>query len=96
MKTSIPLLIVLAACTAVPNGAHAENGQIAAGVLGGLAVGTLLGSAAAPRPYAPAPVYVVPPPPVVYEAPACYWTRGAPVWDDWRGIWVRPRVQVCD
>ena len=21
---------------------------------------------------------------------------GARVWDDWRGIWVRPRVQVCD
>ena len=96
MKRFITLLAALAAgLTAVPNWAYAENGQIAAGVLGGLAVGTLLGSAAAPRPYyAPAPVYVAPP--VVYEAPSCYWTRGAPVWDDWRGIWVRPRVQVCD
>jgi len=97
MKISATLLAVLVAYAAVPSGAYAENGEIAAGVLGGLAVGTLLGSAAAPRPYyAPAPVYVAPPPPVVYEAPACYWTRGAPVWDDWRGIWVRPRVQVCD
>ena len=96
MKTSVALLAVVAAYTAVPSEARAENGQIAAGVLGGLAVGTLLGSAAAPRPYyAPAPVYVAPPP-VVYEASPCYWTRGAPVWDDWRGIWVRPRVQVCD
>ena len=71
MKTSITLLAVLAAYTAVPSWAYAENGQIAAGVLGGLAVGTLLGSATAPRPYyAPAPGYVAPP--VVYEAPACY------------------------
>ena len=27
---------------------------------------------------------------------ACYWTRGEPVWDGYRGVWVRPRVQVCD
>ena len=40
--------------------------------------------------YAPAPVYVAPPP------PSCYWTRGEPVWDGYRGAWVRPRVQVCD
>jgi hypothetical protein len=96
MKRFITLLAALAAgLTAVPNGAYSENGQVAAGVLGGLAVGTLLGSAVAPRPYyAPAPVYVAPP--VVYEAPSCYWTRSAPVWDEWRGIWIRQRVQVCD
>jgi hypothetical protein len=70
--------------------ARAENGQIAAGVAGGLLGGLLLGGALAPRPYyAPAPVYV--------ERPyRCYWTRGEPVWDDYRGIWRRPRVQVCD
>ena len=51
----------------------------------------MLGAAAAqPRYYAPAPVYVAPPP------PRCYWTRGEPVWDGYRGAWVRPRVQVCD
>jgi hypothetical protein len=60
-------------------------------VLGGLAVGAIVGSAAAqPRYYAPAPVYVAPPP------PSCYWTRGEPVWDGYRGVWVRPRMQVCD
>ena len=32
----------------------------------------------------------------VYMAPDCYWTRGAPVWDGYRGIWYRPRIQVCD
>ena len=78
------------AITAVPTPSKADNGQVAAGLLGGLAVGTLFGAAVAqPRYYAPAPVYVVPP-------PSCYWTRGRPVWDDYRGIWIRPRIQVCD
>ena len=68
-----------------------NGGAVAAGVIGGLAVGGLIGAAAAqPRYYAPAPVYVAPP------AGPCYWTRGEPVWDGYRGVWVRPRVQVCD
>jgi hypothetical protein len=83
---------------AVP-GARAENGQVAAGVAGGLLGGLLLGSALAPRPryYAPGPVYVQPEP--VYVDPPryrCYWTRGEPYWDDYRGIWRRPRIRVCD
>ena len=62
-------------------------------------VGTILGATVAgPRYYAPpppvyvapAPVYVAPPP------PRCYWTRGEPVWDGYRGVWFRPRMQVCD
>lgn len=87
--------------TTVPTPAHADGGRITAGVVGGLAAGALLGAAiAGPRPYyAPAPVYVEPAP--VYVAPPpppvrCYWSRGEPVWDEWRGAWVRPRVQVCD
>ena len=82
----------------IPN-AKAENGQVAAGVAGGLLGGLLLGGALAPRPhyYAPGPVYVQPEP--VYVAPPpyrCYWTRGEPFWDDYRGVWRRPRVRVCD
>ena len=54
------------------------------------------------------PVYAGPGPQVyerrVYAAPepryapasACYWTRGEPVWDSYRGRWFRPRIQVCD
>jgi len=95
--SGLVMVATLGASMAVtPSGARADNGRIAAGVVGGLAVGTLLGAATAPRPYyyAPAPVYVEPAP--VYEAPVCYWTRGAPVWDGYRGVWYRPRVQVCD
>ena len=81
-----------AAVLPAPAQAGGNGGAVAAGVIGGLAVGGLLGAAAAqPRyGYAPAPVYVAPPP------PSCYWTRGEPVWDGYRGVWVRPRVQVCD
>src|SRR5882757_7447937 len=93
-------LIVLATVAAMgaamgaatlPAQAGGNGGAVAAGVIGGLAVGGLLGAAAAqPRYYAPAPVYVAPPP------SRCYWARGEPVWDGYRGAWVRPRVQVCD
>jgi hypothetical protein len=72
-----------------PSTSHADDGQVAAGIIGGLAAGALLGAAASQQ---PAPVYVVPPPP----PPRCYLTRGQPVWDEFRGVWIRPRVQVCD
>jgi hypothetical protein len=45
----------------------------------------------------PAPVYAPPPPPVyIAPAPTCYYAPGAPMWDQWRGVWVRPQVQVCN
>ena len=81
-----------AAILPAPAQAGSNGGAVAAGVIGGLAVGGLLGAAAASQPrYAPEPVYVAPPPP-----PRCYWTRGEPVSDGYRGAYVRPRVQVCD
>jgi len=90
------LIVLVAAATLgaaiVPGPAQAGNGgAVAAGVIGGLAAGAIIGSAAAsaPRYYEPAPVYAAPP-------PRCYWTRGAPVWDGYRGVYVRPRVQVCE
>jgi hypothetical protein len=81
-------------CSAgMPSAARAEDGAVAAGVAGGLLGGLLLGGALAPRPYyAPEPVYVEPPPPPY----RCYWRLGRPYWDDWRGVWVRPRIRVCD
>lgn len=96
------LLAVLTAtfvvsAVAAPGIARAENGQVAAGVAGGLLGGLLLGGALAQQPrYAPAPVYVEEPPVYVERPSRCYWARGEPVWDDYRGMWHRPRVQVCD
>jgi hypothetical protein len=83
--------IVVPALTSPSTVQAGDSGAVAAGVAGGLLGGMFLGSALASRPYhAPAPVYVEPPP---YN---CYWTRGRPYWDDWRGVWVRPSVRVCE
>ena len=83
--------VAASAVIASPAPSRADNGQVAAGIIGGLAVGTLFGAAIAqPRYYEPAPVYVAPAP------VSCYWARGRPVWDDYRGIWIRPRIRVCD
>jgi hypothetical protein len=83
--------------TAAPGIARAENGQVAAGVAGGLLGGMLLGGALAQQPrYAPAPVYVEEPPLYMERPSRCYMARGEPVWDDYRGMWYRPRVRVCD
>jgi hypothetical protein len=99
-KLALALLATTFAVSAVavPDLARAENGQITAGVAGGLLGGLLLGSALAPRPYyyAPGPVYVEPAPVYVERRYGCYWTRGEPYWDDYRGIWRRARVRVCD
>ena len=99
------LIVAAAAAIAVagtlsePAHAGDRGGAVAAGVLGGLAVGAIVGAAASqPRYYGPPPAYYAEPAPV-YAAPPppqCYWTRGEPVWDGYRGMWVRPRVQVCD
>jgi hypothetical protein len=72
-------------CIASQPAAAGDN--FAAGLIGGLAAGTLFGIAASSP-----PVYYVAPPPVY--VPSCYWTRGRPVWDGYR--WHRPRIQVCD
>jgi hypothetical protein len=70
--------------------AKAGDGQIAAGVAGGLIGGALLGGAiAASR---PAPVYVAPAP-VYVEEPPCRLVRER-FWDGYG--WRMRRVQVCD
>jgi hypothetical protein len=99
-KPVAALAVFAIATLADPSAGRAGGGDVAAGLLGGFAAGAIVGGALAPRPYyyAPAPVYVAPPPPYAYPAPAyapaCYWTRGEPVWN---GVaWVRPRMQVCD
>jgi hypothetical protein len=94
--TTAVAIAVLA--VAAPHQARADAGDVAAGLLGGFAVGAFVGSVLGPPP--PPVVYVAPPPPVyvapapVYAGPRCYWTHGRAVWDGFR--WVRPRIQVCD
>lgn len=79
------------AAVAAPQPAEARGGRVAAGIIGGLAAGAILGAAInnggyyyGPRPYY-GPAYYG------YGGP-CYWTRER-VWDGWGWRW--QRVRVC-
>ena len=86
------LAVMLAASPLVlPQPARAENGEIAAGVVGGLIGGALLGGALASRP-PPPPVYYAPAPVYVEEEPLCRLVRER-YWDGYG--WSVRRVQVC-
>jgi len=73
--------------------ARAENGNIAAGVVGGLLGGALIGGALASRPAPPPPVYYAPAPVYVEEPSPCRWARER-FWDGYG--WQYRRVQVCN
>jgi hypothetical protein len=96
-KTSKTLTALAAAAAiglatiAAPQPAEARNGgAIAAGIIGGLAVGALV-AAAANGPYGYGPGYYAAGP-ANYGYGGCYWTRQR-VWDGW-GWRARP-VRVC-
>lgn len=73
--------------------AEARGGQVAAGIIGGLAAGALIGAAAAHGPYyGYGPGYYYGPGPAYY-GPHCWWHRER-VWDGWG--WRVRRVRVCD
>jgi hypothetical protein len=81
--------------------AHCDGCGVAAGVVGGLAAGAIIGSAIAnsqPRYFEPAPVYAAPPPaydepPEYVEGPVCHMERRQ-VWDGY-GYRIQ-RMEVCD
>jgi hypothetical protein len=83
---------LVANASLLPSPARAENGQIAAGVVGGLIGGALLGGALAARPAPPPPVYYAPAP-VYVEEPVCRLVRER-YWDGYG--WQFRRVQVCN
>jgi hypothetical protein len=77
------------AAVAAPQQAEARGGAVAAGIIGGLAAGAIIGSAAAYGSYY-GPAYYAPGP---YYGPGCYWTRER-IWTGYGWHW--QRVQVCD
>src|SRR5258708_10508261 len=86
--------MAVAGTVSQPAYAGDRGGAVAAGVLGGLAVGAIVGAAASqPRYYGPPPAYYADPEPVYMAPPAprCYWTRGEPHCAGYRGMWGRPR-----
>lgn len=71
MKKALITMTTMALLSAAVPQANAGGGAIAAGVVGGLGAGLLIGSALQPRPVyvAPAPVYVQQPAQVIYSQP---------------------------
>lgn len=90
----IALTAAALSAAALPTTAEARcrGCAVGAGVVGGLALGAVIGSAlAGPRYYEPAPVYVAPP--AYVEGPVCHIERER-FWDGYR--WRHRRVEVCD
>jgi hypothetical protein len=90
--SSIVAVALVASALFLPAPVKAENGQIAAGVVGGLIGGALLGGALARPAPPPPPVYYVPEP-VYVEEPICRFVRER-YWDGYG--WQFRRVQVCN
>lgn len=102
----IALTAAALSVAALPTSADArcDGCGVAAGVVGGLAAGAIIGSAiAGPRAYeVPPPAYYAPPPPrrvyvepeaEYYEGPACHIERQR-FWDGYG--WRHRRVEVCE
>lgn len=93
-KTGLALAaagLLAAGTLATPQPAQARGGAVAAGIIGGLAAGALIGSAvASPHYYGPGPYYGPAP---VYYGPHCWFERQR-VWDGWG--WRIQRIRVCD
>jgi hypothetical protein len=111
LKKPLVALVVVASLAPLASPASARDGvspgaAAAVGLLGGLAIGGAIGSAAA-NPYYPGkPVYSPPPAPVYHarprttyvetieEAPACYVKRRRYV-DEFGDVIIR-RVRICE
>jgi hypothetical protein len=93
MVSAIVAVTLAAGPLLLPVPAKAENGQIAAGVVGGLIGGALLGGALASRPAPPPPPVYYAPEPVYVEEPVCRLVRER-YWDGYG--WSFRRVQVCN
>lgn len=99
--TALAAAALVAAALPSSARAHCNGCGVAAGVVGGLAAGAIVGSAIAnsgPRYVEPAPVYAAPPPgyaepPEYADRPVCHMERRQ-VWDGYG--YRMQRMEVCD
>jgi hypothetical protein len=94
--TAAAALVVAAVATPQQAEARGRGGAVAAGVIGGIALGAIIGGIASQNNYYGRPAYGYGPgygPGPVYYGGACYWQRER-VWDGYG--WRLRRVRVCD
>ncbi len=100
VKSGLALALAGSVMMAVTAPAQAGNGgAIAAGILGGTALGFIAGSAAAAAaapPPPPPPYYAPAYAPGPYAPPPRCWYEPQQVWDGYAGAYVVRRVRVCD
>ena len=87
-KSAIVIAALIAVAMILPDRARADGGNFAAGLLGGLVAGAIVGTALAPR--APEPVYVEPEP--YYPEPVCFGRQQ--VYDPYYRVYHWQRVRV--
>jgi hypothetical protein len=99
VKTGLIVSLGVAALAGTMTPTYAgDGGAIAAGVIGGTALGLLAGSAAAGA-YGPGPGYPPPPPAYGYAPPApAYYEppRHRCHWDGYAGVYVDRYGRVCE
>jgi hypothetical protein len=87
-KSSVVTAALIAAAIVLPEHAHADGGDLAAGLFGGLIAGAIVGNALAPR--GPEPVYVAPE--AYYPEPVCFGRQQ--IYDPYYRVYRWQRVRV--
>ena len=97
LKSALALGLAASVVTAVAMPAQAgDGGAIAAGIIGGTALGIMAGAAAAgAAPPPPPPPYYAPGPAYYAPGPRCWFERRR-IWDDDGDGYVVRRVRVCN
>jgi len=96
MKTIMAAGLAGSLMTAVVMPAQAgDGGAIAAGIIGGAALGVLAGAAIAGGPPPPPPVYYAPGPAYYAPPPRC-WYEHHRVWDGYADAYIVRPVRVCN
>lgn len=86
-KIVLPVILALS----MPVQAH-DSRDIAAGIIGGIVVGSIIQQYVTPHMHPQPPVVVIPPPVVIYSP--CYWVQ-EPIYDAWGRIVTYRQVRVC-
>ena len=90
MKHTLFGILFFIGCSAAT---AADRGDVAAGIIGGIILGNIIGQYQYHYPPQQYPRPVIINPPVVIQNP-CYWTQ-VPIYDSWNRIIAYRQVRIC-